>query len=208
MRRYHWIALLALSSFFGSVAIAQQKPAAPATPAAAAAPAAGGYATNFSIQELMLSIVDPVGDAIFDSVSVSITAAGSKETRPRTDAEWLAVRDKAVQLAESGNLLKIPGRRVGPATPIRGLKPETPGPDDLSPAQVEILLKQNRAPFNAFAQKLTDAAMIALKAVDSRSVDGLYEAGDAIDQACENCHLNYWYPGPNSPVRKALQGAK
>jgi NADPH-dependent glutamate synthase beta subunit-like oxidoreductase len=205
MRRYHWIALLALSSFFGSVAIAQQKPAAPATPAAAAAPAAVGYATNFSIQELMLSIVDPVGDAIFDSVSVSITAAGSKETRPRTDAEWLAVRDKAVQLAEAGNLLKIPGRRVGPAAPIRGLKPETPGPDDLSPAQVEILLKQNRAPFNAFAQKLTDAAMVALKAVDSRSVDGLYEAGDAIDQACENCHLNYWYPGPNSPVRKALK---
>ena len=203
MRRYHWIVLVVLSVFFGTIAIAQQKPAVPAAPAAPAA--APGYTTNFSIQELMLSIVDPVGDAIFDSVSVSITSAGSKETRPRTDAEWLAVRDKAVQLAEAGNLLKIPGRRVGPATPIRGQKPENPGPDDLSPAQVEILLKQNRAPFNAFAQKLTDAAMVALKAVDTRNVDGLYEAGDAIDQACENCHLNYWYPGPNSPVRKALK---
>jgi len=200
MRRFFGTALIALSTLLGSLAIAQQPPAAPAAPAAAP-----GYSTNFSIQELMLSIVDPVGDAIFDSVSVSITAAGSKETRPRTDAEWLAVRDKAVQLAEAGNLLKIPGRRVGPATPIRGVKPETPGPDDLSPAQVEILLKQNRAPFNAFAQKLTDAAMVALKAVDSRSVDGLYEAGDAIDQACENCHLNYWYPGPKSPIRNALK---
>jgi len=196
MPRFFGIALIALSTLLGSLVIAQQPPAAPAAP---------GYTTNFSIQELMLSIVDPVGDAIFESVSVSITAAGSKETRPRTDAEWLAVRDKAVQLAEAGNLLKIPGRRVGPATPIRGLKPETPGPDDLSPAQVEILLKQNRAPFNAFAQKLTDAAMVALKAVDTRSVDGLYEAGDAIDQACENCHLNYWYPGPKSPVRNALK---
>jgi hypothetical protein len=200
MPRFFGIALIALSTLLGGLAIAENRPAAQA--AQAAAP---GFATNFSIQELMLSIVDPVGDAIFESVSVSITAAGSKETRPRTDAEWLAVRDKAVQLAEAGNLLKIPGRRVGPATPIRGLKPETPGPDDLSPAQVEILLKQNRAPFNAFAQKLTDAAMIALKAVDSRSVDGLYEAGDAIDQACENCHLNYWYPGPKSPVRNALK---
>jgi hypothetical protein len=203
MPKFFWIALITLSTLLGSLAMAQQKPAAPAAAAAPAAPP--GYTTNFSIQELMLSIVDPVGDSIFDSVSVSITAAGSKETRPRTDAEWLAVRDKAVQLAEAGNLLKIPGRRVGPATPIRGMKPETPGPDDLSPAQVEILLKQNRAPFNAFAQKLTDAAMVALKAVDTRSVDGLYEAGDAIDQACENCHLNYWYPGPKSPVRNALK---
>jgi hypothetical protein len=205
MRRFHWMVLVALSTLFGSIAIAQQKPAAPAAPAVPAAPAAPGYATIASIQELMLSIVDPVGDAIFDSVSVSITAAGSKETRPRTDAEWLAVRDKAIQLAEAGNLLKIPGRRVGPATPIRGMKPETPGPDDLSAAQVEILLKQNRAPFNAFAQKLTDAAMVALKAVDARNVDGMYEAGDAIDQACENCHLSYWYPGPKSPVRNLLK---
>ena len=67
----------------------------------------------------MLNIVDPVGDSLFDSVSVSITAAGSKETRPRTDAEWLAVRDKAIQLAEAGNLLKIPGtpRRTSDADP-------------------------------------------------------------------------------------------
>lgn len=214
MRRFHWMALVALSTLFGSIAIAQQRPAtrgaapaAPAAPAQAApaTPAAVGYATPASIQELMLSIVDPTGDALWDSVSVSITSAGSKETRPRTDAEWLAVRDKALLLAESGNLLKVPGRRVGPIAPIRGLKPETPGPDDLSPAQVEILLKQNRAPFNAFAQKLTDAALVAVKAVDARNVDGMYEAGDLIDQACENCHLNYWYPGPKSPIRNLLK---
>jgi len=214
MRKSYWIVLVALSTLFGSIAIAQQRPAAPAKPAAPAAPAAQakpatgapvGYVTPASIQELMLSIVDPTGDALWDSVSVSITSAGSKETRPRTDAEWLAVRDKAMLLAEAGNLLKIPGRRVGPATPIRGLKPETPGPDDLSPAQVEILLKANRAPFDAFAQKLTDAALVALKAVDARNVDGMYEAGDVIDQACENCHLNYWYPGPKSPIRNLLK---
>ena len=89
MRRFFWAALIALSTLLGSLAIAQQPPAA----APAAAP---GYATNFSIQELMLSIVDPVGDAIFDSVSVSITAAGSKETRPRTDAD---VRSRSASTA-------------------------------------------------------------------------------------------------------------
>ena len=128
MRRSYWIVLIALSTSFGTLAIAHQKPAAPAKPAEAAAlaaPAAVGYTTTASIQVLMLSIVDPTGDSLWDSVSVSITGAGSKETRPRTDAEWLAVRDKALLLAEAGNLLKIPGRRVGPVTPIRGIKPET-----------------------------------------------------------------------------------
>ena len=199
MRRFHWIVLITVSTLFGSIALAQQKPAAPA-----ASTAAPGFVPIGSILEVMQEIVDPIADAIFESVSVSITAAGSKETQPRTDAEWMAVRNNALILAEAGNLLKMP-RPVGPSKPIKGIGFESPGPDDLSPAQVEILLKQNRAPFNAFAQKLTDAALVALRAVDNRSVDGLYEAGDAIDQACENCHLNYWYPGPNSPVRNALK---
>jgi hypothetical protein len=45
---------------------------------------------------------------------------------------------------------------------------------------------------------------VALRAADARSVEGLYEAGDLIDQACESCHSTYWYPSPDSPVRKNL----
>ena len=115
----------------------------------------------------------------------------------------MAVRNNALILAEAGNLLKMP-RPVAPTRPITGVTFEPPGPDDLSPAQIETLLKQNRTPFNAFAQKLTDAALMALRAVDARSVEGLYEAGDAIDQACENCHMTYWYPrGPTVASPKA-----
>jgi hypothetical protein len=198
MRRSSWIVLVALSTFFGSVAIGQQRPAAAAQ---AAAPA---FTPVGSILELMLNIVDPTADFIFESVSVVITAAGSTVTEPRTEEEWAAVRNNALMLAEAGNLLKMT-RPVAPPRTIKGVEFEPPGPDDLSPAQIEILLKQNRAPFNAFAQKLTDAALIALRAVDARSVDGLYEAGDAIDQACESCHSTYWYPAPNSPVRKTLK---
>jgi hypothetical protein len=141
----------------------------------------------------MLGIVDPTADFIFESVSVVVTAAGSKETQPRTEEEWLAVRNNALILAEAGNLLKI-ARPVAPTRAIQGVEFEPPGPDDLSPAAIEVLLKQNRTPFNNFAQQLTDAALVALRAVDARSVEGLYESGDVIDQACESCHMAYWYP--------------
>jgi hypothetical protein len=200
MRRFHRLVLIGLSFFVGAVTIAQQPAAAQAQPAR---PAATGFVPVGSILEVMLQIVDPIADAIFESVSVVVTAEGEKETRPRTDADWLAVRNNALILAEAGNLLKIP-RPVGPAKEAPGIAFEPPGPDDLSPAQVEILLKRDRRAFDAFAQRLTDAALVALRAVDARDVDGLYEAGDLIDQACENCHLNYWYPGPDSPVRKNL----
>jgi hypothetical protein len=186
-------------SVFGSVALVHT-----AAPAAAAQAGSGPVFTPVaSVLELMQELVDPIGDEIFESVSVVITAEGSKDTQPRTDKEWFELRNKAIQLAEAGNLLKIP-RPVAPMKSIPGVTPENPGPDDLSPSQVEFLLKRDRRAFEGFAQKLTDAALVALKAVDTRNVEGLYEAGDAIDQACENCHLNYWYPGPTSPVRKGL----
>jgi hypothetical protein len=200
MRKFQCCVLIVVS-VMGSALLAQT--AAPQAPAAR--PAGGpNFTPVASILELMQEMVDPVGDALFESVSVVITAQGSKETKPRTDAEWFAVRNNAIMLAEAGNLLKIP-RPVAPTKNLPGVSPEKPGPDDLSPPQVEILLKKDRRAFEAFAQKLTDAALVALRAVDTKNADGLYEAGDAIDQACENCHLNYWYPGPNSPVRKNLK---
>jgi hypothetical protein len=188
MLRFHRLIQVALPVFIGTVALAQQ-------------PATQKLAPVGSILEIMLGVVDPTADFIFESVSVVVTAGGSKETQPRTEEEWLAVRNNALILAEAGNLLKIP-RPVAPTRAIKGVAFEPPGPDDLSPPQIEALLKQNRTPFDNFAQKLTDAALVALRAVDDRSVEGLYEAGDVIDQACESCHMAYWYPPKPASGRK------
>ena len=37
---------------------------------------------------------------------------------------------------------------------------------------------------------------------------GLFESGDAIDQACENCHLKYWYPKGKKPAPEDLSRRK
>ena len=34
--------------------------------------------------------------------------------------------------------------------------------------------------------------------------EGLSEAGEAIDTACENCHLKYWYPNGGPPAGPVL----
>ncbi|MNC98622.1 hypothetical protein D3C83_166460 [compost metagenome] len=34
----------------------------------------------------------------------------------------------------------------------------------------------------------------AFDAIEARNVQGLSEAGEALDVACENCHKVYWYP--------------
>ena len=48
--------------------------------------------------------------------------------------------------------------------------------------------------------------MKSLKAIESKNADDLLNAGQAIDTACENCHLKYWYP-LSEQAEKAKEGA-
>jgi hypothetical protein len=36
--------------------------------------------------------------------------------------------------------------------------------------------------------------MVAVKASDTKDKQALFQALTEIDKACENCHLEYWYP--------------
>lgn len=184
--------------------LAAQAPASAVRPASAvAAPrpsATSRYVVTGTIKELMHGIIDPSADAIWESVSIDVTAAGVVETVPRTNDDWYAVRRHALILAESANLLRVPGRRVAPAVPIPSLVDEPPAPEDLPPDQIQILIDRDRRKFARLSQGLLDAAVLAIKAVDVKDVDRLSEAGDQLDRACEACHSEYWYPKGGAPA--------
>lgn len=99
-------------------------------------------------KQLMEVFVIPASDALFDVSSEP----------PKNDAEWKRLRNNALILAESGNLLMMG-----------------------SPAEdKDIWMKYSRA--------LVDAGTVALKAVEAKNVDDLIQAGDPILAACQGCH--------------------
>jgi hypothetical protein len=163
--------------------------AASSLPSSAAEPDSQGFTTDISILEIMASIVMPSAQAIWDSTGVDVTAQGTIEKKPQNDEEWAALRAQAVTLAEATNLLVIPGRRAAPP----GTKSENPD-SELEPAQIEALLKKDRPSWIAHTQVLHVTAMQAIGAIDARNIDQISEVGGAIDEACEGCHLQFWYP--------------
>lgn len=193
---------IVLSFMLGLTALTAAQSAAPATPTAAAAPrpAPPRYVITGTIKEIMHGIIDPSADALWEAVSIDVTAAGVVETVPRTNEDWYAVRRHALLLAESANLLRVPGRRVAPAVPIPSLVDEPPAPEDLPPEQIQILIDRDRAKFARLSQGLIDAALVAIKAADTKDVGRLSEAGDLLDRACEACHSEYWYPKGGAPA--------
>lgn len=63
---------------------------------------------------LMEAVMDPAADHIWASVGTIITAAGVEEIRPHSEEEWTAVRNAAVTVMESGNLMMmVPRARDG-----------------------------------------------------------------------------------------------
>jgi len=161
------------------------------TPAAAPSEPVRTLAT---VQELMLTRIDPAADFLWDSVAFIASEKGEEDRRPRTAAQWAAVRENALALIRGATDLGIPGRQVSALH-------TAPGPGELPAAEIERRINADPAAFAKRAQVLKSAALRALKAIDGKDADALMNAGGVIDEACEACHVVYWYP-------QQLQGRK
>lgn len=192
MRMRGWFLPLSAAVFLGvlfSVSACQNAP-----PPSDPAPAQPEYAPTATIKDIMLSIVDPNADVVWLSVTTVQSAAGTVDTAPKNDEEWKKVRQGAIALTEASNLLMMPGRHVaGP-----GEKSETPGVE-LEPSEMEALINKDRAAWEMRSKKLHEASLAVLQAVDAKDSQKVFEIGEQIEQACENCHRQYWYPNEQIP---------
>jgi uncharacterized membrane protein len=158
--------------------------------------AARGPAT---IKDIMRSMVDPSADFLFQSVQTIGDERGVREIAPHTDEQWDDVRQRALILGEASSLLITPGRMA--ARPKdRSKNPRV----ENEPEEIQKLLDSSRPGFIRRAGKLREAAAVVLKAVEAKDKDALSAALNGIDQACEGCHVHYWYP---KDIR-ALEAAK
>jgi hypothetical protein len=150
---------------------------------------AAPYQMDATILEIMASIVMPSADILWNSVVAYATKDGLVEEVPETDEDWEKLRWSAVNLAEATNLIMMPGRQVDHP----GVASDAPGVE-LGPDQIQALINDNRPAWNAHAQVLHNTALQTIRIIDERNVEGLSEIGGAIDEACESCHTQFWYP--------------
>jgi hypothetical protein len=104
-----------------------------------------------SMGDLMRLVIYPTSDAVF-YISTRV---------PKTDSEWSDLQAKTLMLAESGNLLMLPG------------------------------LARDRERWIADSQLMLDAGAAAFKAAKQRDVAALEAVNDALYQSCVTCHRHY-----------------
>jgi cytochrome c556 len=140
------------------------------------APAAEAGQVHSNLAQLMKGILFPNSNVIFaaqgdDPAAVPPASDPSVATNPLAGAYggWQAVENGALALAESANLLIIPGRQCANGRPVPMGNADWPG----------------------FVQGLRDAGMTAYKAAQAKNQDAILEAADAVATACANCHDKY-----------------
>jgi cytochrome c556 len=104
-----------------------------------------------SMSDLMVKIIYPTSDALFYIESRT----------PATEAEWNVLEGQALMLAETANLLMMPGRA------------------------------RDQKQWMADAKLMLDAGAAAVKAVKSKNVDAISALSDQLLESCTSCHKHY-----------------
>lgn len=104
-----------------------------------------------SMSDLMVKIIYPTSDALFYIESRA----------PKTDSEWTALEGQALMLAESANLLMMPGRA------------------------------RDQNQWMADAKLMLDAGAAAVKAARAKNVEAISALSDRLMESCTTCHRHY-----------------
>jgi hypothetical protein len=148
--------------------------AAPPAPAASAVPAPQPYAT---LAQMMRGIPFPASNIIFDTQSEdpgvqkkpTEGARGATASFSSVYGGWQAVENNALAIAETANLLLIPGRMCENGRPV----------------------PLDREDFRKFAAGLADAGKAAYKAAQSKNQDAMVDVSGTVSDACAACHEIY-----------------
>jgi hypothetical protein len=155
-----------------------------------------------SVKELMKYMIDPVADNIFNAVGTVVTKDGVVDREPTSDEDWEKIQIGAISLAEASDLLRVP-RAFAPPGDLNN----STGPNavELSPDQIAAKVTRDPVEWNARIETLRNASLAVLDIVKKKDVGALWDAGEILDQACENCHRSYWYPGEDAAFYRRLR---
>ena len=125
--------------------------------------------SSHTAQQLMVGLVDPAADGIWNSVGSIVTPTSEEAWAPSTDTDWQHLEGHAKALARGAEALIDPIRVNG------------------------------RADWAAPARALRRASATALVAAQRRDTTAIGAASEQMLDACQQCHKHYWLPTESAP---------
>jgi cytochrome c556 len=149
-----------------------------------------------TIQAAMKGVIAPQAQILWDVGNEAMDDNGNPDAKRLSATQWeqLAiagqkVKDMSLALAMADHI-----KVVSPGATIQG----EGDPNSSSAAQVQGFVDANLAGFAEQSRKLAAAADDFVVAAKARDAAKLGLASGNLDQVCEDCHMQYWYPQQNA----------
>lgn len=114
-----------------------------------------------NVRELMATVIEPAADLYWDAVGTVDDSTGSTSFAPETAEEWATVRNNAMIVAESGNLLMMDPRA------------------------------RDRDQWMVLSRAMVEAGKQAVAAANAQDTAAVFNAGAALYESCSRCHAVY-----------------
>jgi hypothetical protein len=141
-------------------------------------PTNAGQEVHADLNQLMRGVLYPAANVVFFAQSENPGDVKpvpghdpSMATDPLTSTfgGWVAIENAALALAESANLLLVPGRVCSNGTPVPIKDPA----------------------WATFVQQVRDAGMQAYKAAQAKDQDKMIDISEPLSAACAGCHRKF-----------------
>jgi cytochrome c556 len=163
----------------------------------ASAYAAQSAAPAPNLHELMKNVVAIQTQVIWDVGNNAQDDAGNPDPSKMKPADWTKVATAAGKVKDALQKLAT-APHVMSAAPGQKISGEGESPGAFGAKEVQKAIDANPQAFKAFAIQLSgsmDELIAAAKAKDTRK---LFDVSGRLDQECEGCHVQFWYPDEKS----------
>jgi hypothetical protein len=143
------------------------------------------FKTALPLKEIMAHMVDYNAFGVWNRQGWLIDVDGIHEQFPTTEAEWLAAESAAISLAETSNVLLLPGR-----------------PQDEDRRWVDFAHALYDAAMKAHdtAEKASEVMLKGTPEEFTKAKQAFFDAGGDMYEACLQCHNHYIVGGPGPTV--------
>lgn len=145
-----------------------------------------------NLHALMKNVVAGQAQVIWDVSSNALDADGNPDTSKMTAADWNRIGVAAGKVKESAQALAS-AEHVLVAAPGQKLQDEE-NPGALDAKAVQRLIDSNPKAFSAFATAMATSMDELVAATRARDLTKVNDVSGVLDQICESCHKQFWYP--------------
>jgi cytochrome c556 len=151
-----------------------------------------------NLHDLMKNVVAVQTQVIWDVGNNAQDEKGDPDPAKLKAADWSKAAGAAGKVKEAAEALAR-AAHVMAAAPGQKIDGEGATPGAFGAQQVQKAIDANPKVFQAFAQQLGTSMEEIVAAAKVKDARKLFDVSGRLDQECEGCHTQFWYPDEKGP---------